>query len=292
MADKKKLRQDLQEAQRKVQALRKDLNKLGRVKEETFKKKEEQSNKIKELFDSIKRLKKERNKLTDTVKVLKEKRQKFNEQIKNNVVLLKKASADRQIFFEKFRFRVTPEKLKKEIDAIELKIETNVMSFDAEQKLMKAIKEKKKQYNEVKSKSESFTDYKKLSRDVKNLKRDADSLHKDIQQKAELSQKKHEEAIGRSKEVEKLKLLEKTFYEYFLKQKKAFVKINDKLKEELSITSGVGEKLNQLHAKEAHKKEIAVKKIEREAEKSVDEKLRKGGKITTDDLLAFQAQKK
>ncbi|MFW5852666.1 MAG: DUF7121 family protein, partial [Nanoarchaeota archaeon] len=134
--------------------------------------------------------------------------------------------------------------LKKEMESIKFKLETEPMSFTAEQKLMKRVKEIKKILENSSDNSELSSNIKSLSKEIDDLKKEADEVHKVVQESAVESQKKHEEMIQFSKKIDDLKVKEEEAYKTFTKYKDDFVALNNKLKEKFKELAPLTKKLD------------------------------------------------
>ena len=82
----------------------------------------------------------------------------------------------------------SPDFLQRHMQQLEEKIETEVMSFEKEKKLMEQIKTLRKKYLALKEGSTVFKQLHETSKEIKKLKRDADTSHQDLQTKAKISQ--------------------------------------------------------------------------------------------------------
>lgn len=267
---------------------REELNKLDAEKEKWFEKKEGISKQIQELIKSVKSAKRKRNSLTDKVKEDKKVRAELNTEIKTKIEEIKKLHSDRDALANKKKISIDPGKLKREIAALDTKMETNVMPFDQEQKLMKLIKDKKKELDGSKDLIEVSEKISTLSKNIDQLKKKAELVHRTIQSNATESQKEHESMFEVSKKIDELRKEEEESYKKFMEYKKLFGVSNAKLKEKLG-------ELNQIHSemdtvrqaakkekKKQDKRKIESKKIE------VQDKIKQGKKLTTEDLLVFQ----
>jgi uncharacterized coiled-coil DUF342 family protein len=275
-----------------VQELKGKVALANRKKEQAFKKKQEVSKKIGERISELLGSKKERNSLTGEVQKLKQERDKLNKQIREKVQEIKKMNEEHKDVVGQFDKKNNPAALEKQIEQMEYKLETQPMSFDAEQKLNKKIKELKKQFAGVKDTAIVLTDLREKSKEIDRLKREANKYHRQVQEHAQNSQNKHESLISESKEIDDMKKEEDTLYKAFLEEKTAYLEINNQLKEKVAALQKIKESLNQRNVKlkEDQKKEEMKSLKERAAE--AEEKVKKKQKLTTEDLLAMQGIKK
>lgn len=292
--ERNKIIADLRRAKEEVIQIKIQLKKANFEKESWFKKKAAVSTEIKDKINSVQELKKVRNSLTSEVKETKNKRDELNKKISDDVKLVN--DLRKQIIpveIPVYHKRENPVLLKKKIEAIETKIETEPMSFDKEQKLQKEIKQLKKKYQESQSVQTEFENVKSKTKELNKLKKEANKFHKDMQKQARESQEKHEQLIECSKEIDLLRDKEKEVHNKFMDQKQSYIAINEELKKKLDELNKIKETLEshdiQLEEFEQEKKKLSLK----EKTKEVKDKIRKGGKVklTTEDLLIMQQGK-
>ncbi|MEK6886934.1 MAG: hypothetical protein AABW88_03810 [Nanoarchaeota archaeon] len=290
---------------RDLNSLKNELNQTDKKKEELFAQSKENRNKFNELRSKLNLLKKERNSLTDSVKKIKTERDELNNQLKVKIDNFKKIAPPKKQ--EKPKVQVNVSFIKKEIKAMEYKVETEGLSFDKEQKLMKIIKEKRKQLEEASPHAGLNPEARKLSDEIDSIRAKADEKHREMRVKADESQKKHEEVISISNRM----------IELDNKQKEVEIEIRESKQKINETNEKLGAKLEQAvaHKKEYHKeaprreqkqhrnnrREYPRHKDDRrdhgprvnieQMQHKAEEKLKKGGKLTTEDLLAFQNKK-
>lgn len=282
---------DLTSLNSEIKAIKQKLNEINEVKEQWFHKKDEISKKILELIGSVKSSKIERNERTKEVRTTKVERDKLNNEIKIKIEELKKLNDEKAALLAKLGLKADPSKLKSEIDALEMKIQTDVMSYDKEKALNKRIKELKKQFEESKGMSAVLDKIHHKRKELDLLRKDAEQKHQIVQTKASQSQEKHESLLSTSKEIDDLKFKEEEAYKEFFKYKEQFTKLNNELKEKLKILNDLSGKATHERQERKAKREEEVKKTLREKEKDVEEKIKKKQKLTTEDLLVFQGQR-
>ncbi|MCF7798814.1 hypothetical protein K9M74_02840 [Candidatus Woesearchaeota archaeon] len=286
--DVKEYMQKLKNLRVEVSTLKKELNKLNREKESWFAKRGEINKQISNLISGVKGSKDKRNEITEQVKDLKTERDTLNKEVSQKSKELNELKKNFDKATAKHQVKESPSMLKKKIEKMEYTMETQPMSFDKEQKLMKELKTLKKQYVEVSSVTGDWDKVKNLTRDISKLKRKANAAHRKIQDNAKSSQDKHEALVERSGEIDELKKEEQAAFEKFKEYKELFTEKNTVLKEllkELDAVKGVLETHNvQI---EEDKKKVEQKAIKERA-KEVDEKVKTGKKLTTEDLLVFQ----
>lgn len=280
----------LKKVQDEVSALRARLNSINAEKESWFKKKRDYSRQIAELAKNVKDSRNKRNSYTKQVKDSKQKRTDLNKQIKDKIEELRKFNAEKKAIQQKHGIKGDPAALKKEIEDIEFSIETEGLSFSKEQKLMKIIGEKRKQLLQFKEVSGIFEKVAAVRKELDRLRAKADDTHSRIQKRASESQTLHEEFVESATEIKELRDRENQALKKFVEIKQRYDEANNELKKRLDELNSIREQMGEMtKAKKERKKAEDNKKIT-EKQKSVEEKIRKKEKLTTEDLLAFQAQ--
>jgi len=280
--------QKLKNLKFEVNALKKELNKLNREKESWFAKRGEINKQISNLISGVKGSKTERNEITNQVKELKTERDTLNKEVSEKtkeLATLKKAYDDATA---KHNVKESPSQLKSKIEKLDYTMQTQPMSFDKEQKLMKELKSLKKQYADLSSVTGDWDKIKTLTRDISKLKRRANAAHRKIQDHAKSSQNKHVVLVEKSSEIDDLKKQEQDAFDKFKEYKDLFTEKNTILKNLLKEVDGVKGILQEHDVQvEEDKKKTEAKEIKEKA-KAVDEKVKTGKKLTTEDLLIFQ----
>ena len=284
---KKELFESLEKLKNEINAFRKDLNKINDEKESWFDKKKEIYSTIREKIASIKENKKKRDNLTSNVKSLKEKRNEFNQEISKNVSELLKLKEEMKNLTKKSKIK-DPYRLKGEIDALEVKLETEVTSFEKEKELSKKLKLLKKMFRESTSLLNILDKINKLNSEINTSKKNTYELHNEIQKLAHESQKLHEGIITDSKEIDGLSAQEDDALKHFVTLKKDFNDTSNKLKEKLSEMSALMEKVNKFKLEEDEKRKLKDATFIKSKEQEVEEKIKARKKLTTEDFLVFQ----
>lgn len=280
--------QHLKDLRQQINLIKKDLNKLNREKESWFKKRSNTNKKITELIGGVKGSKDARNELTGKVKDLKKERDALNKEISEKVTLLKELKEKSGNVPFNSRDQKSPSQIKKEMEKLDYTLQTQPMSFKKEQQLMSQIKSLKKELLEMGDVNEDWKNVSQLQKEISRLRKLSNVAHKSIQDNASNSQEKHEEVIGVSKEIDELKVQEKEAYEKFKEYKQLFADKNSELKELLKQADELKELLESKNVEvEEDKRRVEALEVKKKA-KIVNEKIKTGGKLTTEDLLIFQ----
>jgi len=134
----------------------------------------------------------------------------------------------------------------------------------------------------------SIDKIKKLKSSIDELRKTNNGTHNQIQRLARDSQNIHEGILKNSKEIDELKVKEIEAINFFFKFKKEFKNINNDLKEKLASMNGIREKINKFKLEEEEKRKLNETMRIKSKELEIEEKIKGGKKLTTDDFLAFQ----
>ena len=281
-SDKAELTALFREKKKELAQVRSELNNALRKKEDTFREVRSIRDKIKSRSEKIKTLKTERNALTDEVKKLKEEREKLNSAVKEQAVLRKEADQKKQELVGKYDARSDPSKLKARIEQLERKMETEVMPFSKEKELTKELKDLKIQYKKLSELGQVWDEIHKASSDFSKDRRKAQESHESVQEKAHASQEKHEFINSLYEEVKKLREQEKPLSDKFSSEKRIFEEMKVKADE-------LGKQVSELAKQCGEEEDRSFKAKVYEKTEEVRDKIKKGKKLSTEDILAFQA---
>jgi phosphoserine phosphatase len=289
-SNKKEIFERLNKCRREVDSLRAELNSLNDKKEALFKNKDVISKSIIEHIRNIKSSRKSRDDITGWVKEAKEKRRQLNDEIKTKIDEIKSVNKKKSDLISKHNIKEDPSNIKAEIEKLEYKIETECLPYKKEQELMKLIKEKRKAYESSKQISTIFESAHELSKEIDKIKSKADDIHKRIQSKAKTSQEEHEELITNSKEIDELRKKEKEAMDKFIEAKNKFIEVNDKLKAKLMEMNEIRGQIGEVKEEEKKEQQTDNRKRLSDLQRAVEEKMKKGGKLTTEDLIIMQGR--
>jgi len=286
--EKEDLLNQLRLVKEEVAQIKKRLSVIGKEKEKLFSEKRSVSDQIKDKISGVMGQKGSRNSFTHEARKAKQERDKLNKQIADKIAEIKKMKSAYKDVAGKLGIKGNPSGLKTQIDKLEMRLETEPMSFDKEQKLMKHIKDIKKQYLQFKGVHKEWELVTKMSKDIDVLKKKANEFHRKVQESAKSSQSEHESILEDSKGIDDLKKKEDDLYKLFLEKKSAFKDVNTELKTKLTELQEIKKKLethNVVLAEAAKEKE---QKSLKEKAAEVEEKISKKKKLTTEDLLIMQ----
>ena len=241
--------------------------------------------------------KKARNDLTRQVRELKVDRDKLNSEITTKITEIKASQPEKPqtpaapMPTGPKGERLNPHEIGRQIKALEQKIETIPMSFDAEQKTMKMIKQLKKQFDQFQGAMEVRGEMSAKSKEIDALKKSANALHAKVTVMAKQSQEHHEKLIQLSKDIEDLKKQEETFYQEFLTAKQEYMALSGDMKEVQNEMKATRSAERQEKEKQKKAKEAEDQKTLKQRANEAEEKMARGEKLNTEDLLALQSVK-
>ena len=250
---------------------------------------EMKSKQIKELINKIKDNKSKRDALTSEVKELKPKRDSINKGTSPKSAELAKLRKEKESV--KSAVREPPSSIKREMEKLEFMIETEAISFSKEQQLMKKIKELRKLYDSASDIEYANKKIRESAESIRKMRSESNQVHKSIQEKAKQSQAPHEEILKISSEIDKLKAEEQEAFNKFSELKRKFTETNYQLKEKLKAMNGVKNALDKISSDKRDKKKREIESFLKSKEEEVNQKLKRGEKLTTEDLLVFQSLK-
>jgi len=178
--EKKEVIEKISRKKKEVQYLQTELISVNDKKETYFKQKTEMSDKISKLINEIKKARTIRDELTKQVKKEKQSRDNHNIEVKGNVEKLKSLVKERDEVLKKHNIK-DPTNILRQISRIEEQIETEPMSFDAEKKLMKKIKDLKKKLSQAQAVSKIIGTIRDISKVTDEKKKTAQQSHKKVQ---------------------------------------------------------------------------------------------------------------
>jgi uncharacterized coiled-coil DUF342 family protein len=284
---KKELFARLDKLRKEIISSRNSMNKDNDGKESWFSKKAELSGNIHKKISSIKENKDKRDSLTKKVRELKEKRSNFNDELKKKISELAKLRTEVRHLTKTSKIK-NPSRIQGDIDHLEVKLETEAMSFEKEKGLTKKLRLLKKSLEGSSEVINLFEKIKKSNSETNSARKKTHEIHKEIQKLASESQELHESIIKNSKEIDGAKIKEGEALKNFVNSKKKINNVNNTLKEKLSEINDVRNKINKFKLEEDEKRKLNENRIIKTKEQEMEEKIKTGKKLTTEDFLAFQ----
>ena len=273
----KELKGGIRNLRHDISAIRDSLGSLSRKKEGCYRAKEDFSRKIGELIARIKELRSKRDSITKQVKEKKEDRDRLNAAAKAGSESLKRLVSEKQDMMKKLHIRVSPSDIAKELERLEFRLETEGYTFEREKSEMKKINVLKSQLSSSKEVGGILKAIGAKRGNVGESRSHANKIHSEIKSMSSEGQKLHEEILKLSGEIDSLRPKRDDTAKKWIELKDEIRKLNLQFREKLGAWE---------HAKAEMDRSDMQKIKSKEAE--AEEKIRKGGKLTTEDLLAFQ----
>lgn len=239
-------------------------------------------------ISKLRELKKSRDDLTNIVKDKKQEKLKFLEEIKSKSNELDSLRKENKKFVDEHKLRGDPRSIKRDIMRIENRIETEVMPFEREEKLMKELKQKKKSYENVKEFIDMLDKENNLLGDSNKLKQMVGSLRKTIEKTASESQVFHEQLMSVGTEVDAMRAKQEELFLKLKELKKQIKPIKQNFKEKLQEFDKLRDEIREEKQKRKEERKLKENEILHKKELAVEEKIKRGKKLTTADLLVFQ----
>jgi uncharacterized coiled-coil DUF342 family protein len=282
-----KLLTELNTVRLDVRELRNKINNLDRKKEELYREKRKISSDIHSRIRVAKDSKDKRNNLTETVKTTKHSKEELEAKVKTLETEVQSLKDEKHKLLEKIGVE-DPIMLKKNIKKLEFKIETEGVTFEKEKELMKVLSKMKKQYESSRVIDDIERKLSSKFRELRELREMMDMTKKIVQVSAKESQKHHVELIESSKEIDELKKKEDTFESEGSKYKTEIASINDELNKKMERMDELRKVLGENNVKLREDVERSNHEILKQKDNAVQEKIKTGKKLTTEDLLILQ----
>jgi uncharacterized coiled-coil DUF342 family protein len=280
----------LKELQEKKALLKKEAdvsklerNRLNAEASQFATRRDELNTKTRALIDSAQQSKDKRDEFNKLVSENKEKRDSINEQANN---LLAKAD---QI---KRKFRVSGglslSELKREIDHLEFRQQTEVVSTEKERELVDHIAHLWEEYRKKRVELENNTELKEALEKAHQLREEASEFHKQLTDNADRAQECHEKMLKCFKEADKVRAEADLAHKEFVRaqesadeQHQKYIKMEKELRDYDKIISSLKKRTKE--ARETRERGDVLKRAE-----EVYAMFKDGQKLETDDLLLLQ----
>ncbi len=276
-------------AKQKIEELRNSITALQLQSKQTYFERDslikEQRNirqQISSLISQTQQLRKTRDALTAEVKTEKNKRSELNTQIKDKF-------SEIQTLNPQKKGAKNPGFIKHAINALNKKIETEVISFEKEKQLMKQLHALEKEYAAAVKEQAAFAQKKEVSTELGGIKKSADEIHATIQEKAKLSQENHEKSVLNSKKIDELIKQAEEFNSKIEEKEKILSDVKFKLDSQFKELRAITGEVNKSNEDFKKQKELSIRKTLNEKRAEVEEKFKKGLKLTTEDFLVMQS---
>lgn len=285
---KQALVEEYRTLKQEAQALRDQVNALKEQKDSAFTQIKSYSSQAAQMVGEIKDLKTKRDELTNQVKSAKEVRDQKNEKIKELRQTIKTLQTEKESLAKKHNIKKGGFDVKSKIAAIEKKIETDVLSFNKEKQLMKQLSSLKKEAKQQTVLKEVNAKLREARAQLKTFQEEADKAHAQTKEKASESQKLHERILEKSKLIKSSDKQKASVDKDYKGHKSKTQDLFNQLKEKQDLMNTIKKELDGFSEESRQKKQKQTEKLLAEKEQEVEQKIKRGEKLTTQDLLIFQ----
>lgn len=239
------------------------------------------------LLKQASELKKNKIKLSAQIRTKKEERDKFNREVSELARQLKEIGTTdvldriKSLFRFKRRKPLDSEILKSQIEQLNMKLQTEVLSYGKEQKLMVQIKELRERIKRAEKEDLKLREYNRIRGALRKSKLAADAVHKEIQSVAASNSKFFNELSEVSRKIALLKDKRESTKKEISGFKVELSVLNKALGSKLAVFSEAKKRV--VTATQAAQEKVLAKKAEVAKKKLKDRK-----KLTTEDILAMQ----
>ncbi len=277
---------------RDISSLKSDLTKTSDKKEETFKRLKNIKKEIFKLINNIRSVKKESDDVNEDVIELKKNRDEYNKKVKELISKVKELNNKKRELIKKNKIKGDPVKIKQRIEKLEESIEINAYSYEKEQKVMEEIKKLKKVYSSYDKLTPVVEELSKVSKEIDELRKKSGEAHNLFKKAFREGRRDQREFSYISKRINELKDKQKKMYDLYKMYRNEYSKLNELLNLRLKDVSQVRRDIDM---KRLVDRERILKRQREEIEarkRDVEQKLKKGGKLTTEDLIVYQEENK
>ncbi len=281
---------DLYKLKKDINLLRSNLNSLNLTKREKLKEIQKIRSEIREVLNKVNEFKNKKNTFSAELEELKKQRDSHNTNVKNLVSALKALNIQTKEVEKKFKINYNPLALKEKIDKIEIKIQTEVISFEKEKKLMAEIRKLK---TDFKNSGELFViqeKIEKLSKDIREEREKANSYHNKIKEILNCNKEENKGFKDLFRQLDKLRKSQEDKQKEVDEINKNSENLSLELNTNLIEIGKINPSFRESNKKEARKKE--EERIIEEKSKIVEEKIKNRVKLTTEDLIVMQGKLK
>jgi len=280
----------LKDLQEKKALLKKDAeasklerNRLNSEASQFAAKRDELNTNTRALIDQAQQYKDKRDEYNILVSENKERRDKLNEKANN---LLAKTDQIKKRY--KVAGGLSLSELKREINHLEFRQQTEVLSTEKERDLVDRIAHLWEQYRQKKVELENNTELKEMLDKAKQLRDEASEHHKQVTINAELAQEYHDNMLASFKEADKMRAEADASHKDFVQaqemadeQHHKYIKMQKELRDYDKVIFSLYKKSKE--TRESREKVEVLKRAE-----EVYAMFKEGQKLETDDLLLLQ----
>jgi uncharacterized coiled-coil DUF342 family protein len=268
---------------KEAEASKRERNRLNAEASESAARRDELNARTRALIESAQQSKDKRDEFNKLVSENKERRDSLNEMANG---LLAKADQIKRKF--KVAGGLSLSELKREIDHLEFKQQTEVISTEKERELVDRIAHLWEEYRKKRAELENNAELKDALEKARRLREEASEFHKQLTENADRAQQCHEKMLKCFKEADKVRAQADAAHKEFVRAQESaderhhtYIKIEKELRDYDKIISSL--KKRSKEARETREKVDVLKRAE-----EVYAMFKDGQKLETDDLLLLQ----
>ncbi len=271
-------------------ALKQQLGESVQKKETAFSEKSGFASKAISMVAEIKELRKKRDVLTAEVRQIKLTRDAAHAKLNELRTAAAALQKEKKQLMEKYGITRSLAVIAQQIRHIESKIETEIISFAAEQQLMRQLRDLKKEKEQQQVLADVNNRLREVYGKIKATREEADAAHALTKAKAVESQGVHEQMVALSKEIDRCDEQQKVTVGVHQQHKDAIRTLRAELNEKMDILEKLSDELDFFYDGKKNFKKQREEEMLAQKEKQIEKKILRREKLTTADLLIYQQQ--
>ncbi len=278
--------------QQEIQELKSQLSALNKEKELYFQEKEELKAKLKLKMQSLKQGHASSKLSQKEINELRQQRDLLNKEVHELIQESKNLNEKKQEMLSKSGMH-DPERILRQIKALETKVETEALSINKEKEVMRQIRDLKKLHTINKETADLLKAMSELSKKIDDKRKKADEYHNKLKSLSKGTN--YSQLRETSKEFLGLRKQQEQSFQKFIEAKTKVSEINSQLKNKFSLLSAEKKIIAvNKHQQEFRKQQRVSERQQREQEiikekqQQAEEKLKTKKHLTNEDLVVFQ----
>lgn len=280
--------QDISKINQDITSLKATAEKKHQEKEGWFTKQQAIKIEIYKAIDDIKAIKRELDQAKTVQQQLRTERDTYNQKTKELIAQIKILQQQTKIPAKKASSYLDAGKIKRTIERLDTKIETEALPLDREKKVMEQIKKLKKLLKENEGILQLHQQHQQLSREIQEARKKADDFHHQFEAAKKREQENYEKFRALTQKINDLKKLHEEAFQHFKALKGEYGALAREVKGKFQEKRKSYQTAKQQRERQEKQRKQQQLKVLAAKTKSVEEKLKAKKKLTTEDLIAFQ----
>ena len=269
-----------------INSLKQELDKLNQEKENLYKEKEKINSSISDSINQFRIIKDSLNNNNISLQEFKKEKDELRERINGLITKIKEQNKVKQELQKKYGREFNPVKIKLLIEKLEQKIETEALSVDKEKNIMKKIKSFKKKLKDGAELANAYSISNKLSREIQDLRNKYSEVINRLKETS--SNLDYKELKSITIEIQEKKKKREEFNNKIRNIKDLIINANIRAREKLNEISSMDRQIRSIKDQISKDKKLKSEKIIEDKFKIVEEKIKRGEKLTKEDLQVYQ----